>query len=60
MGRKVVVVGVVAITGALSVSSLLTAQQPQKELTEKEVIQLIKQSKGNLKSVAAVLEDPGG
>ena len=59
MAKNVVLVGVVAVAGALCFASHLEAQTPQKELAEKEVIQLIKQSKGNLKTVSASLEERG-
>lgn len=57
MGKNVILVGVVVFSGALCLASHLKAQARQEELGEKDVIQLIKKSKGNLKSVSAVLEE---
>ncbi len=56
MGRKVIVAGGVTVALVCLFSSPLITQQPQAALTEREVIELVKQSKGNLKDVAAVLE----
>ena len=59
MRKKMVLVGIVAVAGALCLALNLEAQEPQKELAEKEVIQLIKLSKSDLKHASAVLEERG-
>ncbi len=56
MDRKVIVAWGVTVVSMFLFSSLLITQEPQAALTEREVIELVKQSKGNLKDVAAILE----
>jgi len=56
MARKVIVAGGVTVALVCLISSPLITQQPQAALTEREVVELIKQSKGNLRDVAAILE----
>ena|SRR5881296_3051317 len=54
MGRKVIVAWGVTVASMFLFSSLLITQEPQAALTEREVIELVKQ--GNLKDVATILE----
>src|SRR5712692_6254455 len=56
MARKVIVAGGVTVALVCLFHSPLITQQPQAALTEREVVELIKQSKGNLRDVAAILE----
>jgi tetratricopeptide (TPR) repeat protein len=56
MGRKSAVVAGITIAFVLSFNSFLIAQDQQTPLTQKEVIDLVKHSKGHLKDAAAAIE----
>ena len=56
MGRKSALVVGIAVAVALSCYSVLVAQDQQAPLTQKEVVDLVKHSKGHLKDAAAVIE----
>ena len=56
MRRKSAVIAGTVVALVLSLSSLTFGQETQSRLTEKEVVELIKHSRGHLKDAAAVIE----